>query len=330
MTESRWNLHRDLLAADRLADQREYAAAAAAYRALAPAVDRDELLTYVRYRLALMLELEGRHDEALEAYAVIYRAPQSLYDHTAGQALFRTAEILRSAYGDEDEALRVYRSVVETFPNTFFADDALFELIDAARARGESQQLYAWLTQVYPALRGSEIADNLAYWTARLLQDDLGRPEEALEVYRVLLLEFHPSGLMDDSLWRSALCYRTLDRIDEEYWLLKAFVDAREVSWIMADYESEYYRPALYRMAEIHEDRDELSEAIAVYRRFQRMYPLSLRRDDVQFHVMELQMELGDVAGMEESLAWLRREYPDSRFVRRGEELLAAARTEGR
>lgn len=324
ISRSRWDLHRELLDADRLADDGQYDAAIDAYEALAPRVDRDDLLAYVRFRIAYMAELDGRHDEALEAYADIYRSPQGLYDHTAGQALFRTAVILRDVHGAEADAVEVFQAVVTTFPNTFYADDALYELIDTWRGRGESRRLYGFLTSSYVALQRTEIADNLAYWTARVLQDDLGDPEAALEVYRILILNFHPSGLVDDSVWRSALCYRTLGRIDDEYRLLDDFVDVREVSWIMADYESEYYKPAMFRMAEIHEERDELPEAIEVYHRFQRMYPLSLRRDDVQFHVMELQQQLGDIEGMRESLDWLRREYPRSRFVRAGEELLAA------
>jgi hypothetical protein len=58
------------------------------------------------------------------------------------------------------------------------------------------------------------------------------------------------------------------------------------------------------------------------------MYPLSLQRDDTQYHVMELQMELGDLDGMRASLAWIEFEYPDSRFIRRGSELLAEAESE--
>lgn len=324
MTEARWQLHRDLLDADRLADDGAFDAAFDAYMDLAPRVDRDDLLLYVRYRLGLMLEKQGRYEEALEAYAAAYTRPYNLYDHTAGQALFRTAEIYRNALGDEATAVELYQTVIRTFPNTFFADDALYELIDYWRRRGESRTLYAFLTTHYLALQRTEIADNLAYWTGRVLQDDLESPAEAIRVYEILILNFHPSGLVDDSVWRTALCYRTLGEIDAEYRLLSAFLDVREVSWIMADYESEYYVPSLNRMAEIHEERGELREAIAVYERFVQMYKLSLRRDDVQFHVMELQAELGDVEGMRESLAWIEREYPRSRYIARGASLLAS------
>jgi tetratricopeptide (TPR) repeat protein len=325
MTAPRWSFYRALLEVDVLADDGHYAEARQGYRALASKSDRLDLLSYVRFREAYMYELEGRYEEALAAYGRIYTAPQGLYDHEAGQALYRTAVVLRDAYGDEEEATRTLQAVVETFPNTFYADDALMDLIDQWRARGESRRIYAFLTSRYVPLQRTEIADNLAYWTGRVLQDDLSDPESAIRVYEILILNFHPSSLVDDSVWRTALAYRTLGRVDEEVRLLRAFLDAREVSWIMADYESEYYKPSLERLAEVHEERGELSQAIGVWERFQKMYPLSLRRDDVQYHIMELQLERGDIEGMRESLAWLEREYPESRYIRRGVALIESA-----
>lgn len=325
MSSHRWQFHRDLLDADRLADDGEYERAQQEYLSLASEAERDDLLLYIRFRLALMEEMQGNLDAALEGYRHVYETPYSLYDDYAGKALFRTAEIVRDSHGDPEAAVELFEALIETFPNTYSADDALFELIDYWRERGQSRELLSFMTGRYVALQQTEIADNLVYWSARLLQDDIGDCAAALELYEVLIVNFHPSGFVDDSVWRSGLCHRTMGETDLEYGLLSAFVDAREVSWIMADYESVYYKPSLFRMAEIHEERDELREAIAVLHRFQGMYPLSLQRDDTQYHVMELQMELGDLAGMRRSLAWIEREYPDSRFIRRGAELLAEA-----
>ena len=327
-TPERWDFYRALLDADALADDREYLEARAAYLALAAESDRDDLLLYIRYRVALMDEMAGDYEEAVAGYREIWETPYSLYDHTAGQALFRTAEIVRDAFGDEATAVELFETLIETFPNTYSADDALFELIAYWRSRGESHRLVDYMTSHYVALQWSEVADNFVYWSARLLQDDIGDCGAALALYEIVIVNFHPSGFADDSVWRSGLCHRSLGQVDDEYRLLSAFVDAREVSWIMADYESEYYKPSLFRMAEIHEDRGELVDAIRVLERFQRMYPLSLDRDDTQYRIMELQLELGDVDAMERSLRWLEREYPDSRYIARGEALIAEARAQ--
>jgi len=325
---SAWQFNRDLLAADDLADDGHHAEAYERYRELAARSPRDDIRSELRIRLGVMRERMGDVDGALRHYAEAYNNPRSLYDHHAGDAMYRSARLMAAEQGP-DAAEPLFRAIVTTYANTFAADDALGWLLERYRSTGRSAAIAAWMIDVYPPLMRTEVADNLAYWTARVMQEDLSNPAAALELYSLLITQFHPSNLMDDSIWRSTVCYRELGRTDDEYRLLKAFIDVREVSWIMADYESEYYRPTLERMAEIHEERGELREAIAVWERFQTTYRLSLYRDDNQFHIMELQRDLGDIDGMRASLAWLREEYPRSRFVRQAEALLAETLGEG-
>ncbi len=326
---SAWEFERELLAADRLADYGHHEDAYQAYEALAWRSHREDLLRYIQFRLGLMRERQGRYDEALTQYRSLWAAPMSLYDEEAGRALLRSALIARDALGMPAEGDRLLEGLILTLPNTAAADDAFVELIDVWRESGTSRRIVAFTSEHYPSLANTEIADNFVYWTGRVLQDDLGEPAAALELYWTVISRFHRSALVDDAVWRSASALRSLDRIDEEYGLLMAFIDAREVSWIMADYDSVYYVPALFRLAEIHEERGELVEAIAVWRRYQTTFFLSLRVDDVQYHVMELQRRLGDIRGMRASLQWLRDEHPRSRYVRQGEELLAATEAEG-
>lgn len=332
-----WAFHRALLDADRLADDELYAEAYDAYAALAPEATREDLARYVRFRLAYMLEQQGRIDEALAAYEAIWRQPRSVHDHEAARAMWHTAEIYRDHLGDLDAWVAWSIRVVETYPNAIPADDALRELQRHWRELGQPEAFVTFAAARYEALAHTQIADNLVYWSGRALQEDLGDPQAALEMYRVIRFNFHRSGFWDDAIWRSALAYRQLHERDPlwrnevgqsyrdlEERTLWNFLEAREVSWVMADYESPHYVPSLFRLAELREQREEWAEAIAVYRRFQRMYPLSLRVDDVQFHIMELQARLGDVEGMRASLAWLRDEYPLSRWIDDGEALIAA------
>lgn len=321
-----WAFHRALLDADRLADDRRNMEAAEAYWDLAFDARRDDLLRYIRFRIALMYEREGRFDEALALYALIYRQPASLYDDYAANALLRTGYILRDELGRTGEGLDVIAAVIRTFPDTMYADDALTDLLRYWRDRERPDLMLAFLGDVYPPLFETEIADNLVYWSARLLDEDYDDCDEAMPLYRIVITRFHRSGLVDDSIWRTALCLRRNDRIDEEYALLLDFIDGREVSWVMADYDSEYYGDTIRRLAEIHEQREQIAEAIEMWRRFQETFPLSLRVDDVQFHIMELQAQLGDTDGMFKSLRWLERNYPDSRFIARGRDLLQATR----
>ena len=321
-----WEFHRALLDADRLADEGQYALAEEEYLRLAPDAYRDDLMRYVRYRVALMQEKDERYDEALESYAAIYLHPYNLHDELAGRALFRSANIVGEYLGDEEERIHMLTGLMTGFPNSAAADDALWELLDLFEERGDYMTLLNWFADIYPGIQDTELADTVVYRTARILHVEMERYEEAIEVYGVVARRFHRSGFWDDAVWYSAECYAAMGDTDSEYWVLMTFVEGREVSWVMADYDSGYYGDAYWRLAEIHEEREEWSDAIAVWRRWQRRFPLSLKIDDIQYHIMELQLADGDIAGMRSTLDWLIDNYPDSRFIDDGEALLAEAR----
>ncbi|MFT4705870.1 MAG: tetratricopeptide (TPR) repeat protein [Bradymonadia bacterium] len=338
--QARWSFHRELLEADALADDGDHDRAQQLYERLLPQSDRDDLTRYVRYRIALMDERAGRFEDAIAGYELIYRTPQSAYDHDAAKAQVRAAELMRDVYGDDEAWLEMSLSVVERMPYTIDADDALSRVLRYWRETGQAVNFVAYAVEVYPALANTGVADNLVYWSGRVLQEDLGEPRAALEMYEVIRFRFQRSGFWDDAIWRTSLAYRQLaalepDYIDEiglshrdvERRTLSNFLDAREVSWVMADYESAHYIPALRRMAQMAEEDGDLRGAIAAWQRFQRLYPISLNVDDVQYRVMQLQAAGGDLSGIESSIRWLEREYPHSRFIQRGRELLDLVRT---
>jgi len=322
-SRSSWEFHRDLLAADRLADQARYDEARAAYRELAWRAERDDLLRYVRFRIALMYDREGQAERAMALYEDIYTSPASVYDEYAGKALYRAALIYRDVYDDMESWHAGLVATLNTYPNTTSADDALFMLRRHYVFDSEDPATFVDLvSSLYPALANTEIGDNLAYEAARTLDDHMDMCEEALDIYWHIARTYHRGGLVDDAVWRAADCYRRLGRADEEYVLLNDFIDGREVSWVMADYDSQYYAPTLRRLAEIYMERGDIQRSIDVWRRFQSTFPFSLRVDDIHYDIMLLQRELGDLDGMRRTLAMLERDWPDSRFTRRGRTLL--------
>ena len=107
-----------------------------------------------------------------------------------------------------------------------------------------------------------------------------------------------------------------------EYGTLEAMLDEREVSWIMADYESRYYVPALLRMAVIREQQGRLLDAVAVLHRFRDTYDLSLKRDDTGFDIVRLLLAAGQRDEAAAMVTELRETFPDSRFTRRAQALL--------
>ncbi len=318
LTRTEWAFHRDLLEVDALADDEQWVEAREGYEALAPRALREDLLRYIQFRIGLMYEREGDVAAALTVYDRTVATPRSPWDHDAAAAMLRAAHLRR---GDDAAAWRdALADVVLRFPDAIPADDALADLREAYAE--EPEALVERLLSLWRVVEEREVGDNLIYWAARTLVEPLGRCEDALPLFAVVHAEYSRSGLADDAVWRSGECLRALGRIDEEYRLLADFFEAREVSWVMADYESVHYRPILRRLAEIHEERQEWTEAIAIWETHIAKYRLSLQQDDMLFHVMELQRNAGDPDGMRRTFRRLERDWPESRYTRRGRALL--------
>lgn len=315
-----WAFNRDLVAADALVDDGEYAGARERYLDLAWRATRPDVLRYIQFRVALTHELAGETDAALEQYDRIASTPRSRFDHDAGRAMLHAAELRRT--DDIVQWRALLEGVITTFPDTLAADDALTALRRSYDDVSDGMGQVDHLARLFVSLRDSEIGDNLAYWVARVVDERLADCPEAIELYAVVIQNYHRSALVDDSTWRTALCLRDLGRIDAEYAILADFFAAREVSFVMADYESDYYRPALRRMAEIHEERQQWAEAVGIWELYLDKYPLTLRFDDTLYHIMELHQRAGDRDAMEHVQRRLERDWPDSRFTARGRALL--------
>lgn len=318
-----WTFDRDLLAADALTDAGQYEQARQAYEGLAWRSERQDLLAYIRYRLAYLFELQGDASAALAAYERVWRDPVDVYDDRAAQALYRTGRVQRDMLGDEEAALASWAMLIRMYPNTNFAEDGLYELLRHARRTDAIVDLLPWLQAVSGELSRSEIGDNLYFEWARILDDDLDRCEEAMPMWEGIMTTYTRGGLWDDSIWRTGECHRQAGRIDAEYEVLLSFIDGREVSFVAADYDSEYYGDAIDRLATIHEEREQWVPAIEMWERYLRIFPLSLRADDLNWHIMELSARIGDSERVQRSVDRLRQDYPESRWLDDAEALCA-------
>ncbi len=284
-----------------------------------------DLLRYLRFRMALMLERDGQYEAALAEYAEIYENPYTVWDDYAARALYRTGRVYRDHYDDNDTAMEIFKGVIRGFPDTAHADDAFIQVRRDYEDRGDSEGLIEWLSGEYSVLTNTEIADNMLYTLARTLHVEMEQYEDAIEVYRLVMTRFTRSSLADDAVWWTADCYRLLGDREQERRLLSNFVGGREISLIMADYDYQWYSPSFFRLAEMAEEDEDWAEAISVYRGFVRTFPLSLKVDDVHYKIMELQLREGDTQGMRSTYQWFMDEYPDSRFVDDAQELLEQA-----
>ncbi len=321
MARSQFDFTRGLVNADRLADEGAFDRAAEAYDGLAWKADRVDLLRYVQFRRALMDEHRGRLAEARAAYLRIAGSPTSVYDDDAGEALYRMALIAREQEKDEVEAARWFELMLLSYPNTSFAPDAFDAMVERLRGQGDHAGALRYAEGVYTRLQDTEVADDALYRIARIADEDLNDPKQALGRYLELTRRFPRSSFTDDAAWRAAACYGRLGNTAMEYGTLEDMLDEREVSWIMADYESRYYVPALLRMAAIREQQGRLLDAVAVLHRFRDTYDLSLKRDDTGFDIVRLLLAAGHRDEAAAMLAELRETFPDSRFTRKAQTL---------
>ena len=316
VTRSQWSLQREVRAVDTMSDRGEYAEARARYIELASKAEAQVDLQYLQFRAAFMLEQMGDANGALEEYARIYTRPTHPYDDWAGRSMFRAGHVYEDLLHDPQTAQEVWAATVLAFPDSTFADDALLEIQRNAERTDTLPEFVDWMAEKYPQVQSREIADNFVYYSAKILDDEMDRCDDAMELYAVLQSHFARSSFVDDAVWRTALCHRRNGRIDDEYRVLHDSVMGREVSVLVGDYNYAHYNPAMRRIAEIHEERGEIDLAIHAWRRFQKVFLFSLDSDDVQFHLIELYEGLGKVDDMRRLAAELERNWPESRYVK--------------
>lgn len=311
--------------ADRLADAERFDDAIAAYTALSKKAETQQDLQYLQYRTALMLERKGDAPRALAAYEQIYARPIYPYDQVGARAMYRTGRVYRDLLGDADTAYDVWLATIRAYPDTFYAEDALDEIRNRLTDEGRHEEYVELVTRLYLELQYTEIADNLAYDAAKMLDDHFDRCHDAIELYDLLQTSFPRSGLVDDAIWRTGLCYRRHGELESEIALLEKFVGGRELSVIIGDYDYAWYNPALKRLAEIEEDRGDLPAAIKAYRRFQETFPLSLDNDDISYKIIQLYDDLGNAKQMRRYLNEMKKFWPESRYIPKAEELVRQA-----
>lgn len=321
---TQWESERSLLEADRLADRQEFAAALVEYRRLQGALTRDDLVRYAAFREALMFERMERWTEALEGYALLWTRPVSLHDERAAQALLRSAAIL-DRIGEPERGLEMREAVALRFPNTAFGSDAFRLLRQHWIDSGVPHTQLDWTVRHWPLLRQTELSDTVIYLAAVTIEEVMDDCATAITIYHQIPRTWTRSGLVDDAIWREAGCWRALGDIDNEERILNDFLDGREISLFMGNYDSRFYNPALLRLAEIRAEHGDIDGEIAALRRFIRVFPLSLSVPEVRFRIVELHARNGDPAAMAREARRIVAEHPDSRWGPRAMRLVEEA-----
>ncbi len=234
------------------------------------------------------------------------------------RALYR-AGVIYDDLGEGARAETLWWETIDSYPQMIASDDSLERLILRYRNRKQLAALLPMLKRRYRRFVSNDIADNLLFRAAQLLDGDLASPDAAVALF-LELARVHPqSPLFDDSLWLAGGIRRKQKRYTDAILIYKKLLATREDAFGGASYLSEWMDNSQLAIAQIwlmgH------GKPKRAQKEFQRVidgFDRSVLLDDAQFWIVLCEVERGRLPQAKQALKKLKKKYPDSRFVRRG------------
>jgi tetratricopeptide (TPR) repeat protein len=252
--------------------------------------------------------------EAREAYRKLLAESPS--GPRSQRAEFELAT-LAIEHGDADAGWAMLLAATRRHPKHGLARHAVRELAAHEEERGGPAAAVAWLESQEPAFRKTELAQVFGYELGLALERS-GDREGAVRVL-VATARAHPypfGALTDNALFRAAKLEEELGRPEEAIRHLRALLAPREGA-ATGSYERPLFDDAQLAIAIIY--RDALRDRAAARREFHKLYeahPASLLRDDALWEEAKLWREDGKTEEACDAAARLARELPDSRYAR--------------
>jgi len=316
----------ELKLADQRADAGDVDGAIAAYRAaqgkcgaLRPARRAKAACGEALIGEAEVLEHAGRIEPAIQTYlAIPARAGDDAV--TASTAVYRAGQLLLADHQTTSAWTALWR-VVTDYPDEPIASDALRALLTDGRRR-DARALADEMGKLLTPLAETQIGDNLLWSLADLTEHELGNLEAARAIYDRIPVDYPASGLRDDARWHAARISRLLHDPKGAVLRLRALLATREVALGAGSYFSIWLDDAQLELGKIlRDDLGDLRGAVAAFRRLPSDYPASILRDDALYELAVTLEQMHDHAGACAVLARLAKEFADSKYIARGQEL---------
>lgn len=270
--------------------------------------DRREL----SYRLAMVAEARGQHDEALARYKALWAEGER--DEITSKAIFRAARLLDGPLGDPEGARRMWEELVVQMPDSVASRKALEALLSRAVDEGGAAAGLALLERIWAQVPTSALGDNLLYRRAGLLVEE-GDDATAQGIYEQLLTQYPESGLRDDARWELAMLHRRAGRIDETLLLLRFLAEDRESSWLVGNYDSDHTDDARFLMGVLMLEQGRHADAAEQFEVFIEEFEASILLDDARWNIAQVWLRAGDGAEAIEACQGLVEADPESRWV---------------
>jgi tetratricopeptide (TPR) repeat protein len=232
-----------------------------------------------------------------------------------GEAAYRAAT-LRIEHGDEDRGWKDLEQVPRRFPNGGVAHAAVRKLVERADATSPKAGLDE-LAALQHDVGKTDLAELVAYLSAEHLET-LGDTRAARDAYASMADRWpYPYGaFFDGALWKASLLDEQLGRPQAAVDDLQKMVAVRETTTLMGSYERKHYVPAMLRMGALY--RDKLGDHAKAKETFHRLYTdfaHSTKRDDALWLEAAVWKQDGDASTACVRLSTLVHDFPDSRFV---------------
>jgi tetratricopeptide (TPR) repeat protein len=271
--------------------------------------DRDE----ARFLQGRALERAGKWSDARGVYEKLLGEPGP----RTARAEFEIARI-EIDHGDAARGRELLFAAARKNPGHGLARNAVKQLAAGVAEDGGEEARLAWLTKRAPELKGTPLEELMEYEAAVSLER-LDRKAEARDAFLETAAR-HPypfGAFTDDALWRAALLEEELGRPKEAIDHLRKLLAPREVSTQLGSYERPRFSEAQLKIAEIY--RDKLKDRPAARRELRKLYTshtTSTLRDDAMWAEAVMLFEDKDQSEACDVIARLVEGFPDSRYAR--------------
>ncbi len=305
--------------ASRAHDQGRLDDAEAHYVQLLKHAPNEETKRLAQWRMARLTEQRGKVDEARRAYRALYGSDPA--DEHGAQAMFRDIELTFEADGDFDTALKMCRELIARYATYVPAEYCVEEIERYHRTQEDLPALAEELDAFAKAQADTELGDFLLYRLGTLYADEMNRPDDAVATFD-RLYSLDPAGpLYDDALWFAAQV-----RVGQERWpdalaYYQRLLDAREESWWVGSYDSEWVDDARFERGRIYFERlEDFDKAAAEFAAYVDEFDGNLDQDDAAWwRVHSLKRGGRD---WQKAARELIERFPESRFAPRAQRML--------
>lgn len=287
----------------------------------APTEEKARDMEFERARLALR---RGDVELARRRFQSLWDARSD--DAVASRSLYELARMAEEEDGNIDESRRLLRkTILETRPWAG-SELALKFLVLQERRAHRFEWLVDELTRLAERSDDAHLLAQLHLERGLVLDEALGRPDEALDAYRMAHRASPDTAATDEALFQMGQIYARFQMWEPAVTALEIVADRTARSFGVGTYHSQRAADARYELALIEMlFRDDYDAAQDHFRTFQRTFPQHRLSEDVAWHLVEIERLTSSDRAYRRALRRFVDDYPHSRRTDRARQILGEA-----